>query len=95
MEAFEWDEVKAESNLRKHGVDFDDAKNIFSRPYIAREDSRCDYGETRYVAIGSVFGRVLVVVYTMRGETCRLISARRAKRREERDYYSTVCKGEP
>lgn len=84
---FEWDETKAASNLRKHGVDFDDALRVFLDPgRLVAEDERRDYGEHRFRVLGGVDGRVLLVVYTWRGRVCRLISARKANGRERRRY---------
>jgi len=85
--SFEWDSEKAEANLRKHGVDFADAA-------LALEDDRAitlpdvvSTSEERLVTLAmDPFGRVLVVVYTWRADTIRLISARKATRREVRQY---------
>ena len=87
---FEWDENKRESNLSKHGIDFADAAKIFNRPVLERVDNRYDYGETRIVALGEENGIVLFVVYTWRGEVRRIISARRATKRERNKYYQTI-----
>ena len=87
---FEWDENKRQSNLSKHGIDFVDAAKIFNRPVLERVDNRYDYGETRIVALGEVNGVVLFVVYTWRGEIRRIISARRATKRERNKYYQTI-----
>jgi uncharacterized DUF497 family protein len=83
---FEWDERKARANLQKHNVDFADAATVF-------EDDRAvtvtidDAEEERYITLGiDALGRVLVVVYTMRGTRIRIISARRATRRERAEY---------
>jgi uncharacterized DUF497 family protein len=74
--------------LSKHGIDFDDAINTFDDPAAAIEIDPRDYGgEVRYRVVGVVDGRVLVVCFTMRGERYRIISARRANRRE-REVYS-------
>jgi uncharacterized DUF497 family protein len=78
---FEWDEAKNEANILKHGIDFDDAIGIFNGRVLERVDARRDYGEMRIIAIGAVEGRELVLVYTMRGQMCRIISARRDERR--------------
>jgi uncharacterized DUF497 family protein len=82
----EWDAWKAEINLRKHNVDFAEAA-------VAIEDDRAittideDSGEVRFVTLGiDILGRVLVVVFTVRQERVRLISARRADARERRRY---------
>jgi len=87
---FEWDPVKQAANLAKHGVDFEDAIGIFDGPTLEQIDNRRDYGETRIVAIGVVKGRELTVVYTERGESRRLISARRAHG-SERKAYRAKC----
>jgi uncharacterized DUF497 family protein len=87
---FEWDENKRQSNLSKHGIDFVDAAKIFNRPVLERVDNRYDYGETRIVALGEENGVVLFVVYTWRGEVRRIISARRATKRERNKYYQTI-----
>jgi hypothetical protein len=84
---FAWDAAKAEENIRKHGVDFAAAARVFLDPYrLEQEDLRFPYGETRFVVIGMVGVQVLVVIYTPRGERIRLISARKANRRERRAY---------
>ena len=83
---FEWDERKARANLRKHRVDFADAATIFGdeRAVTVAED---DPEEERYATIGiDALARVLVVVYTMRGDRIRIISARRATKREREHY---------
>ncbi len=83
----EWDKNKAASNLIKHNIDFEDAKNIFLDPNrLEREDKR-DYGETRIQVIGMVNLIVLFVVYTKRENRYRIISARRANKNERRQYY--------
>ena len=87
---FEWDENKRQSNLSKHGIDFVDAAKIFNRPVLERVDNRYDYEETRIIALGEVNGVVLFVVYTWRGEVRRIISARRATKRERNKYYQTI-----
>ena len=86
---FEWDEVKNEANLLKHGIDFEDAIGMFSRPVLEKVDSRREYGEIRVIAIGLVDQRELVVVYTIRGQTHRIISARRAGSDERRAYHQS------
>ena len=85
--SFEWDEVKAISNLRKHRIEFADAVAVFddgAAVTIPDEDSE---DEERWVTIGrDAFERLLVVVYTWREANIRLISARKATRREQVDY---------
>jgi uncharacterized DUF497 family protein len=81
---FEWDPGKNEANIRKHGIDFEDAIGIFAGPILTRRSDR--EGEERWVAIGAVEGREVAMVYTIRGAALRIISARRARRNERRDY---------
>ena len=83
---YQWNRDKAATNLRKHGVDFADAVSVFSDALaITILDERFD--EERFVTIGlDAFGRVLVVVYTLRGDEIRVISARKATRQERLQY---------
>ena len=86
---FEWDDAKAQSNLLKHGVDFATATEVFADSFgIENLDTRGDaYGELRLVLTGMGGGSLLTIVYTERGESLRIISARRATRREHDDYF--------
>ncbi len=83
---YQWDDNKAKSNLKKHKVDFADAVTVFGNDLaITVED--VDPDEERYITIGiDALGRILVVVYTLRGEAIRLISARKATKGEQRVY---------
>jgi uncharacterized DUF497 family protein len=84
----EWDADKAASNLRKHGVSFEEAATALLDPMaLAQEDSSAE-GESRWVLLGmSAQPRLLTVVYTLRGQDrIRLISARRATRKEAGQY---------
>jgi uncharacterized protein len=87
---FEWDENKRQSNLSKHGIDFVRAASIFNSPILEKEDNRYDYDENRLIAIGETNGVILFVVYTMRGSIYRIISARRATKREQQQYYENI-----
>ena len=85
--AFEWDHAKAEANFAKHGVRFDFAVGIFlDEARLEQVDARQPYGEDRINVIGIVEDVVLQVTYTMRGDTARIISARRASRKERQRY---------
>lgn len=85
---FEWDPAKAAANYAGHGVHFETATRVFEDPFaIELLDDRYDYGEERYAILGSADGRLIVVIYTTRGETIRLISARRAEPHERRKYH--------
>ncbi len=89
---FEWDEGKNQSNLIKHGFDFTDAYRIFNLPMVVELDERDNYGEDRFVAIGLLNGRVVVIVYTEPDdETIRIISLRKALS-YERKYYEQYIK---
>ncbi|MEM8930488.1 MAG: BrnT family toxin [Acidobacteriota bacterium] len=84
---FEWDPIKAESNVVKYGVDFADAALALEDELaVTIMDPMVDH-EERFVTIGMTpDGRLVVVVYTWRGEAIRLISARRATSAERRHY---------
>lgn len=79
---FEWDEDKRQANVEKHGVDFAEIDNFDWTSAQTQPDTRRDYGELRWLAYGLIGNRVHVVIFTMRDERRRLISLRRANRRE-------------
>ncbi len=86
---FEWDENKNKSNLKKHGVDFNQAKEVFNdKDKIEITDTRKDYGEERTKIIGKAMDLLLSVIYTIRGVAVRIISARAASKKERMDYNS-------
>jgi len=86
-----WDPAKAESNLHKHKIRFSDAEPVLFDPMaLTCEDEHAE-GEQRFVTIGmDALSRVLVVVYTYRGDDIRLISARRATSKERRRYEEGI-----
>ena len=75
---FEWDEEKNRANMRRHGIDFADAVEVFSHPMLTQLDDRKDYGEDRWVGIGLMKSTVAVIVYVewIEEERVRLISSR-------------------
>jgi uncharacterized protein len=79
---FEWDELKSENTRQERGFGFDFAALIFEHPTLDAIDQRKEYGEMRIQSIGEAEGFVLSVIYTDRGETRRIISARLANRKE-------------
>ena len=90
---FEWDEAKSQDNLEQRGFDFEYAARIFKGgDLLEYEDRRRHYGERRIVAIGEIEGETLFVVYTWRGCSRRIISARLASRRERDAYRQTFGK---
>ncbi|WP_062263024.1 BrnT family toxin [Endozoicomonas arenosclerae] len=88
---FEWDDAKNLANIRKHGIAFEDAIDIFNHPMLCRIDDRVDYGEERWTAIGQIHYLVGVVVYAERvDDTLRIISARKATKREVSRYEENI-----
>jgi uncharacterized DUF497 family protein len=87
----EWDPEKAKSNFQKHKIRFSDAESVLFDPLaLTRGDEDAD-GEQRFVSIGTdAFNRVLVVVYTFRGDKIRIISARRATKKERKCYEERI-----
>lgn len=85
---FEWDEGKANRNIEKHGVSFEEAATVFGDPLsLTIEDPAHSRDEQRFITMGdSINHRLLVVVHTDRENVIRIISAREATRRERRDY---------
>ena len=79
---FDWDEAKSLRNRHERGFGFDAAALIFAGSVIEWCDIRQAWGEARVVAIGSVEGTILAVIYTSRGDRRRIISARRARKKE-------------
>ncbi len=89
---FEWDENKAKQNLKKHGVSFEEAATAFGDS-LSRTiaDPLHSEDEDRFVILGESHGRrLVVVVFTERGENIRIISARRASRRERKNYEEGI-----
>ena len=87
-EEFEWDAQKAASNLKKHGVSFEQATIAFDDAFaLIEQDDSEHYGEDRFTLIGRALDGVLTVIYTERGGRVRIISAREAHEYERRNYY--------
>jgi len=87
---FEWDALKEQSNIIKHGLDFRTAARIFLDRFMIEFEDERDYGESRWNGIGVVDGRVLFVTYTERNERIRIISARGAEPHERRKYHDSL-----
>jgi len=83
---YEWDEAKRQATLKDRGIDF--ASMVFFDWDSARtiEDTRNDYGETRYVSIGFIANRLHVCIWCQRDDAVRIISLRKANRDEREDY---------
>ena len=89
---FEWDTQKYADNLEKHGVDFIEAILIFENPVLERIDSRKDYGEIRYQAVGVADDECFSIIYTWRGDNRRIISAWRLGKDGKRKYYDYIAR---
>jgi len=89
---FEWDEVKAASNIRKHGGSFEEALTVVGDPYsLTIYDERHSEKENRFMDMGlSTSGRVLAIVYVEQQTCIRIISCRKATRKEQMYYESRI-----
>jgi uncharacterized protein len=91
---YEWDKKKARRNWVKHGFSFEDARFVFDGPTLTLEDDRFDYGERRLITLGLLVGRVVIIAHTARGDDAtRIISMRKANRREQEIYQERLGKG--
>ena len=88
----EWDKKKNTENKEKRGLDFRDAELVFDGETVTFLDDRCDYGEERYITMGSLEGRLVIIVHTIRGESIRVISMRKGNAREEKIYRKRLEK---
>ncbi|HEX8633509.1 MAG TPA: BrnT family toxin [Pyrinomonadaceae bacterium] len=88
---FEWNEQKNAANIRKHGFDFEDAWEIFEAPMLIALDTREDYGEERWIGIGLLRERIVVLVFSERKDnTIRIISLRKALKHERIKFEEAV-----
>ena len=77
-----FDQAKRDKTLEERGLDFARAEEIFTGQHLTRIDDRQEYGENRYITAGMLDDRIVIMVWTPRGETCRIISMRKANERE-------------
>jgi len=84
---FEWDEQKNQINIRKHGLDFADALAVFAGVTFTFEDDRFDYEEQRFITLGMLAGKVVVIAHTERDDKVRIISMRKATKYEQKLYF--------
>jgi len=85
---FEWDEIKNQANILKHGMGFEEAIEIFDNTIYSIIDTRHDYGEKRMISIGKIQNiTIVVVVHTDRNGRTRIISARPASKKERMIYH--------
>lgn len=88
---YEWDEAKRQSNIQKHGIDFIGIEEVFAGETVTILDDRVDYGEIRFVTLGLLRGRVVVIAHTETDEVIRVISVRKAGQYEESDYFKKIA----
>ena len=81
-----FDPEKRRLTLEQRGLDSADADKVFDGPHLTIEDDRIDYGEVRYLTVGMLEQRMVVLVWTPRGQDLRIISMRKANDREQRAY---------
>ena len=86
---FTWHEEKRLRNLKKHGLDFDEAHKVFFGPIFTFEDNRFEYGEKRFVTIG-LLKNVVVIVHTETDREVRIISMRGATKYEQKLYFKNI-----
>jgi len=88
---FEWDEIKNAINIRNHNIDFADVPNVFKGAMLIDYDDRHDYGEDRWIGLGLLHSIIIVVVFTEPlKDTIRIISARKANKKEQEKYYEKI-----
>jgi hypothetical protein len=86
-----WDPEKALQNFRKHGIRFSDVEPVFYDPLARILEEQSTQNESRFILVGSdALGNVIVVVYTWRGDVVRIISARKATRKERKKYEEGI-----
>ena len=87
---FTWSEAKRNLNLKSHGLDFVDALRVFEGITFTFEDDRVSYGEQRFVTLGLLAGRTVSIVHTENEHEIRIISFRKATRREAKIYFDEI-----
>jgi hypothetical protein len=88
---YEWDEAKRLCNIQKHGIDFMGIEKVFAGTTVTILDDRFDYGESRFITLGLLRGRVLVIAHTETREVIRIISVRKATKNEEANYFKEIA----
>jgi uncharacterized DUF497 family protein len=88
---FEWNSKKNEINIRGRGIDFADAKEMFEHGLLVMQDTRKNYGENRFIGVGYIQGRLMVIVFTKRRfNIIRIISLRKANKREQAKFKASI-----
>lgn len=78
----EFDQEKRDKTLSERGLDFARANEVFAGPMATLADTRADYGESRFITVGALDDRLVIMVWTPRGDSRRIISMRKANERE-------------
>ncbi len=86
---FTWDENKRQSNLKKHGLDFKQAHNVFTGITLTYADDRFEYGEQRFITLGMLDSAV-AIAQTENASEIRIISMRKATKNEQKLYYRNI-----
>ena len=84
---FEWDEAKRKSNINKYGFDFADAYEVFDGVTLTMEDNRFSYVERRFITLGMLKNKIIVIAHTHYKNTVRIISMRKATKNEQKLYF--------
>lgn len=88
---FEWDEQKNALNIQKHGIDFSDTYELFRQHILVLKDERKDYKEHRYIGVGYIQQRIMVLVFTRpKKDSVRVISLRKANKREQEKFKRAI-----
>lgn len=83
---YEWSSSKNTSNMKKHALNFEDVHLVFQGATITFMDGRKNYGKIRYITLGKLLGRVVVIAHTQREHAVRIISMRKANEKEQKIY---------
>ncbi len=87
---FEYDENKSIINKQKHGIDFEEAKKLFDDDSALVIPAKVMFNEKRYALISKILGKCYVAIFTLRGTNIRLISVRRCRKKEEKNYENNI-----
>jgi uncharacterized DUF497 family protein len=88
---YSYDPQKKAANLKKHGLDFDDARGVIeSVQTVTFEDRRFDYGEARFITLGLLHGEVVAIATAETDKTIRIISMRKANKNEQKIFYKNL-----
>jgi uncharacterized DUF497 family protein len=90
MIKYEWDEKKNQTNREKHGLCFEDAEYVFLGETVSFKDDREDYGEERFITMGQLESRVVILIHSQRYLVTRMISMRKANEREKKIYFQRL-----